>query len=128
MPSSRQVPLHGSLDEAAAWNCALSPRAIKNAARARLSLPVKKTPILYGLWRLLEAHRNAPAIVLKMLDRFNPFLHEGKLTANGLPAINLLFSPRDSRHFIHGHDLSLAAGRRIKDAARSRRIIAVCLN
>lgn len=117
-------PLHGSLDEAAAWNCALSPRAIKNAARARLSLPVKKTPILYGLWRLLEAHRNAPAIVLKMLDRFNPFLHEGKLTANGLPAINLLFSPRDSRHFIHGHDLSLAAGRRIKDAARSRRIIA----
>ncbi len=118
------APLCGLLDEAAAWKRALPPEEIRSLARSRRSIPRRWTPLLHGLWRLAQAARSSIPPALRMLDRFNVRLHEGRASASDLPDINLQFSSGDARHLIRAHDRSLASGRRTARGANPRRILA----
>lgn len=115
-------PFAGILDDAAGWNRALSPEKIRALARQRTSLPATTAPLLYWRWKVVQGIRDIIPVALKMLDRFNPFLHESKLAAADLPDIQFFFSGGDARHFVQKHDQSLASGRRVKRAANFRRI------
>lgn len=115
-------PFVGILDDAAGWNRALSQKEINALVRQRTALPVTEVPTLYWRWKIVRGFRDMVPVALKMLDRFNPFLHESKLTTADLPDIQFFFSGKDARHFAHAHDRSLASGRRIERAANPRRI------
>lgn len=118
------APFCGDLDEAAAWTRCLPAAEIKRLARARRSLPFLLEPLPCWRWKLFRAIRDAIPATLKTLDRFNPWLHEGRVEAADLPEIQFHFSARDARHYIHAHDDSLASGRRTADAANPRKIYA----
>ena len=117
-------PLSGVLDESAAWTRALSPEEIRALARARQSLPRTLEVFPYWRWRLAQSLPAAIPGALRMLDRFNPWLHEGRAEAAALPEIQLHFSANDARHFMQAHAASLASGRRTARAANPRRIFA----
>ena len=116
------APLHGTLDEAAAWARALSPEEIRALARARHSLPRTLAAFPYWRWQLIQAVQSSIPPLLKTLDRFNLLLHEGRAEAAALPEIQLHFSAGDARHFIRAHERSLLSGRRTARAANPRRI------
>lgn len=116
------APFRGTIDEAAAWKRTLSPKEIRALARARHSLPCTLEPFHYWHWRAAQAVQTAIPDALRLLDRFNPLLHKGPLSAADLPEIYLQFSSSDARHFIRAHDRSLASGRRTASGANPRRI------
>ncbi len=116
------APLRGTLDEAAAWNRSLSPKEIRALARARLPLPLRLEPFPWARWQAVRTGQAVLPAALRMLDRFNPFLHEGRAAAADLPDLALQFSSSDARHFIHAHESSLASGRRTRRGANPRRI------
>ena len=120
------APFRGALDEAAAWRRALAPEEIRALARARHSLPRTLEPFPYWRWRLVHNLSAAIPAALRILDRFNPLLHEGRAGAADLPVVALHFSSGDSRHFIRAHEASLASGRRTARGANPRRIFAQC--
>lgn len=115
-------PFVGILDEAIGWKRALSQKEVIALTRRHSSLPVTQVPTLYWRWRAIRAMRDTIPVALKMLDRFNPFLHETKLAKADLPEIQFFFSGKDARHFVQKHDQSLASGRRVKRAANWRHI------
>ena len=121
---SATAPLSAWIDEAAAWTRALSPDEIRRLAQARVSLPFVLEPRRYGRWRLAQAVQAGIPEWLKMLDRFNVLLHEGRLLAADLPDVHLDFSSADARHFSRAHERSLASGRRTAKGANFRRIYA----
>lgn len=116
------APLRGTLDEAAAWNRALDAGEISRLARARQSLPRRLAPLPCWRWRIVQATVPLPAAALRMFDRFNVLLHEGRVEAAALPDVDLHFSGNDARHFIREHQRSLASGRRTARGANARRI------
>ena len=116
------APLRGALDEAAAWNRALGAKEIRKLARARQSLPRLLKPFPYWRWRLVQAAAPLPPAILRMFDRFNVLLHEGRVEAAALPDVDLHFSGNDARHFNREHQRSLASGRRTARGANFRRI------
>ena len=118
------APLCGTLDEAAAWKRALSPKEIRGRAKARLSMPRELAPGPYWRWRFMQALQRGIPAALKLLDRFNVLLHEGRLADADLPDIQLHLSANDSRHFTQMHERSLASGRRVARGANPRRIYA----
>lgn len=116
------APLCGTLDEAAAWTRALSPKEIRGRASSRQSMPRDLAPGPYWRWRFMRGlHRGIP-FTLKLLDRFNVLLHEGRLANADLPDIQLHLSANDSRHFLRMHGRSRASGRRVARGANARHI------
>ena len=118
------APFRGVIDEAAAWTRCLSVQEISRLAHAPRSLPQWLEPLSCYRWRLATAIRDAIPAALKMMDRFQPFLPQGRVKAGDLPEIQFYFSSSDARHFIHAHDNSLASGRRTASGANPRRIFA----
>lgn len=116
------APLRGAIDEAAAWTRALSPKDVRARAKARRSMPRDLAPGPYYRWRFMQGLQRGIPAALKLLDRFNVLLHEGRLAEADLPDVQLHLSSGDSRHFIQTHERSLASGRRVARGANPRRI------
>ncbi|MDR0994083.1 MAG: CotH kinase family protein [Verrucomicrobiota bacterium] len=117
-----EAPIHGELDEAAAWKRVLSPAEIRQIAHAKRPLLKLLEPRRFRRLQRAKAFRQSILTTLKLLDRFNPFLHEGRLLTADLPELHLHLSSGDSRHFLRMHETSLLAGGRTHRAADARRI------
>ncbi len=117
-------PFSGQLKEAVGWRKALTAREVAKVSHSHIASCWRCAPLRQLGWKICDASRNVTSTILKMIDRFNPSLHSRALVKANLPEVNLIFSRRDSRHFINGHDRSLAAGRRIRAAAKPRGVMA----
>ncbi len=115
-------PLRGDLGETAIWNRALTEEEAASLYRPPRSLLRSLEPEMYHKWRLAESVRNGIEHVLKWIDHFHVGLHEGRIHAVELPEVHLYLSKSDRRHFNRTHRESLAAGRRINQAASPRSI------
>ncbi|HWR97330.1 MAG TPA: LamG-like jellyroll fold domain-containing protein, partial [Candidatus Methanoperedens sp.] len=92
-------PAAFSLDEASLWDRALSEQEIRKLSRLRWSLAADRAAARLALLRGASALRNGHAALLLAADLFNPFLHESRVLAAGLPSYALALSRNDERHF-----------------------------
>ncbi len=120
--SAVAAPLRGAIDHAVAWRRALTPEEIRGAIGSGAAQLRAVGRSSYRAYRLAGYLRGRVLALMKTLDRFDLFLHEGRVEAADLPDVALHFSRSDARHFAHAHEDSLHSGRRTDRAARPRRI------
>jgi hypothetical protein len=112
-------PLHGAIQDAAAWNRALSPREVRKLSARNRPLHQHLAPWAYRALRMARGVERGTKLLARYLDFFNPRLMAGGGGAD-LPAFNLEFRRRDLRRQNRDHRQSLLSGRRTRRAARFR--------
>lgn len=116
------APFVGVIDEVSVWNRALEANEIRALAKATLPLHQRLEPGYFALLRLSESFASGIKTTLRICDRFNPCLYEGKIASAGIKEVNFHFSKGDARHFTRVHEMSLVSGRRTNRAAKPRTI------
>ncbi len=115
-------PLMGALDETAVWTRALSEEEVRRLHRSRKSLLATLRPRYYRRWQWMRQIRDGLRTILKTADHFNPRLHPGRIRGADMPDIHLYLSRNDLRWMARAHRHSRETGRRVREAARGRRI------
>ncbi|MCC5843644.1 MAG: CotH kinase family protein [Verrucomicrobia bacterium] len=112
-------PLHGAIQDAAAWNRALSPGEIQQLAQRKAPLHQHLArPQTFAL-RLARGFERGTKLLPRYLDFFNPWLMTGG-GGGEIPVFHLEFRRRDLRRQNRDHRQSLLSGRRTRRAARFR--------
>lgn len=115
-------PFVGVIDEVSVWNRALAVDEIHALANAARPLHQRLEPLYYTLLRLSTAVASGIKTALRVCDRFNPYLYEGRIASLGIKEVNFHFSKGDARHFTRVHESSLVSGRRTNRAAKPRTV------
>lgn len=117
-----EAMLIGRLAETAIWRRALTAAEVKEVHRARGRLVEKLAGSYHKKWRAACLVQRAVGSALKVVDRFNPLLHPARAHGAELPKIDLFLSKADRRHFNRAHHESRRSARRVRAAARPRRV------
>lgn len=118
-------PIHGAVDEVVAWRRRLSDAEIAGLADARQPALQALAPRELARYRRARRRQQFISHALKLVDRFNPALHAGRLRLAPIPEVNLVLSKDDADHFMREHKRCLASGRRVGGAANPRRITVI---
>ncbi len=113
-------PLHGVIQDAAAWNRALSPREVKSISARKRPLHQHLAPWAYRALQLARGVERGTKLLARYLDFFDPRLMASPGHASELPSFDLEFRRRDLRRQNRDHRQSLLSGRRTRRAARFR--------
>ena len=114
------TPLFGTIDEAAAWNRALTEREVQALGKGGISSLLGSRRHLHWAWKASGAWNSGVRQGLRLLDRFHPGLHDGRLAQAGIDELNLKMRNADRRRLSSAHELSLGSGRRIRSGAAAR--------